>query len=144
MSETLKRLIGSALPITKGELVVVPPTAPTAQELLTGAQNDHEDAERAAQSSVEKAIAAGKKLRAAKKQTPHGSFEEAVAKHCKFTMGTAQKYMRLAKQEAKFLELIEQKRSVGLHLSMREALKFLNKLSADEKPKPPKLRKTAT
>jgi hypothetical protein len=138
MTDTVKKFLQAAMPMAmpNRELVVVPPTSPSAQELLTGAQSDHEDAERAAQTSVEKAIAAGKKLRAAKKQTPHGSFEEAVAAHCKFTMGTAQKYMRLAKREAKFFELIEQKRSVGLHLSMREALTFLNKLTADEKPKP--------
>jgi len=110
-----------------------PACTPTAQDLLAAAQRDHEEAERAAQSTVEKCIAAGKNLSAAKKLIPHGFFEEHVAANCRFTMGTAQKYMRLARREAVFLQLIEQKRSVGLHLTMREALKLLNKLSPEAK-----------
>mgnify|MGYP001031522957 CR=1 FL=1 len=135
MTDTLKRFLGVSTVLPQRELVVVSPPPPSAQELLAGAQTNHEEAERAAQTSVEKGIAAGKKLLAAKKQTPHGFFEEAITTHCKFAMGTAQKYMRLARREPQLLELIGRKRSAGLHLSMRDALKFLNKLTADEKPK---------
>jgi hypothetical protein len=144
MSETLKRLfIGTGIdPLaSKGELVVVSP-APTLDELTADILADHNDAERAAQTAITKCIAAGKKLRAAKKLTPHGCFEEYVARHFPFTMGCAQKYMRLALQETKLNQLIEQKRSAGLHLSMKEALKFLNKLTAETKPKPPKRKPT--
>jgi hypothetical protein len=133
---TLKRLtgIGSAAPATasKGELVPVP----SAVQLLAGAQADHEAAEAAAQSAVVSAIAAGKKLLAAKKALPHGTFEDAVASSCRFTIETAQKYMRLARREVQFLELVRQRQSLGLHLSMKDALKLLNKLNAEGKPKP--------
>jgi hypothetical protein len=135
MSETLKRFLSIAAPDvapSKGELVVVP----TTQQLLADAQRHHEEAERAAQTSVEKAIAAGKDLIAAKLATPHGLFADVVAAHCKFSLGTAQKYMRFARKEPQLLELIRQKLSVGLHLSMPEAQKFLNKLTAEDKPKP--------
>jgi hypothetical protein len=109
---------------------------PTAASHLADAQRYHEDAERAALTAVEKAIAAGKALLAAKHATPHGFFEDAVAAHTKITIGTAQKYMRLARREAVFRQLLAQKQSAGLHLTMREAVKFLNKLTAEEKPKP--------
>lgn len=54
----------------------------------------------AAQTSVERAIEAGKLLRVAKKQAPHGTFEELVAAHCRFTMGTAQKIRTEAEDKA--------------------------------------------
>jgi Protein of unknown function (DUF3102) len=122
------------------ELVVVP-SAPTLDELRQLAQKAHDEVERALQTAIERGIEAGSSLRQIKKQLPHGNFEDFVAKHFTFTMGTAQKYMRLAKQEAKLRQLIEQRRSAGLHLGMREAVKFLNRLTAEEKPKPPKLKK---
>jgi hypothetical protein len=134
MSDTVRKFLAATLPTTsasKGELVVVP----TPQQNLASAQRHHEASEGAALSAVEEAIAAGHALIAAKKQTPHGCFEDAVSKHCRFTIGTAQKYMRLARREGQFRQLIAQKQFAGLHLTMREALKFLNKLSAEEKPR---------
>src|SRR4051794_25587327 len=101
MSETLMRFLGNAIPRaspSKGELVVVP----NPQQHFANAQRHHEASEGAALSAVESAIEAGHSLIAAKKNTPYGCFEDAVAKHCRFTLGTAQKYMRLARQEAQF------------------------------------------
>ncbi|MHC2466707.1 hypothetical protein [Bradyrhizobium embrapense] len=139
MSETLRRFIGSAMPLaSKGELIVVP----NPQQHLAEAQRHHEASEGAALSAVEEAIAAGHALIAAKKQTPHGCWDDAVATHCRFTIGTAQKYMRLARREAQFRQLIEKKQSAGLHLTMREAVKHLNELAAEEKPNPPKRKPT--
>jgi hypothetical protein len=135
MSDIVKRLVAASLPVLpKGELTVVPPPPPSTQELLAGAQRDHEAAERAAQTAVEMGIAAGKKLLAAKKQTPHGFFEDAVEAHTRLSMGTVQKYMRLARREPQLLQLIVQKRSLGLPLTMRDADKFIRTLT--EKPKP--------
>src|ERR1700730_18272786 len=138
MSETLKRFLHTTLPLaTKNELVVVP-TAPTLTELTAIAQAEHNEVELALQTAVEKGMEAGKDLREIKKQSRHGYFEDYVAAHFTFAMVTAQKYMRLAKQEAKLRQLITQRRSAGLPLGMREALKVLNKLNAEDKPKPPK------
>lgn len=140
MSETLKRFLHTTLPLaTKNELVVVP-TAPTLTELTAIAQAAHNEVELALQTAVEKGMEAGKALREIKKQSRHGDFEDYVAAHFTFAMVTAQKYMRLAKQEAKLRQLITQRRSAGLPLGMREALKVLNKLNAEDKPKPPKLK----
>jgi len=116
------------VPQTKGELVVVPPPTPTLAELTASIQRDHDEAERAAQTSVEKGIAAGKKLSMVKELIPHGFFEDHVAANFTFAFGTAQKYMRMAKREAELCQLLEQKRSIGSHLTMREALKFLDTL----------------
>jgi DUF3102 family protein len=138
MSETMKRFIGVLAPTqTKGELVVIP-TAPTLAELTALTQSAHDEAERALQTAVEKGMEAGAALRQIKKQLPHGEFEDFVAANFTFAMGTAQRYMRFAKQEAKLRQLITQRRRAGLGLGTREALRFLNKLTAEEKPKPPK------
>jgi hypothetical protein len=145
MSETLKRLFTGTLvdPLTtKNELVVVP-SIPSLVDLTALTQNAHDEVERALQTAVEKGMEAGKALREIKHSLPFGLFEDFIAAHFTFTMGTAQKYMRFAKQEAKLRQLIEQKRSAGLHLGMREALKFLNKLTAEDKPKPIKRRPEA-
>jgi hypothetical protein len=130
MSEAVKKFLAATFPsnLPKGELIVVSPPQPSAQELLVEAQNDHEEVERAAQTAVQMGIAAGKKLLAAKKNTPHGFFEEAVAAHTKLAMGTVQKYMRLARREPQLLQIVAQKRSLGLHLTMREAEKFIRTL----------------
>ena len=144
MSETVKRFIASALPssiASKGELVVVPQPEPQIAELTASIQRDHEEAEAAAQTAVLKGIATGKGILELKRLLPHGLFERYVAVNFTFTMGTAQKYMRLARREAQLLQVIERLRSIGLHLSMREALKHLDTLRTEDKPKPIK-RKT--
>jgi hypothetical protein len=126
MSETVKKFLQATLPSlsmsSKGELVVVPATQ-TIAELTTHAAEAHAEVEIAVQTAVMMGMEAGKALREIKKQLPHGDFEDYVAAHFTFTITTAQKYMRLAKQEAKLSQLIRQKRSAGLPLGMREALK---------------------
>jgi Protein of unknown function (DUF3102) len=141
MSETLKRLftgtgVDPLVPMSKGELVVVPSPERKLVELTASIQRDHEEAEAAAQTAVLMGIATGKGLAELKRLVPHGQFERYVAINFTFTMGTAQKYMRLARREPQLLQTIERLRSIGLHLSMREALKHLDTLRAEDKPKP--------
>jgi len=143
MSETMKRFLHATLPtVLPGRDLVVVPTAPTLDELTASIQRDHEEAEAATQTAVLKGIATGKGLAELKRLVPHGQFERYVAKNFTFTMGTAQKYMRLARREPQLLQTIERLRSIGLHLSMREALKHLDTLKAEEKPKPMKRKPT--
>jgi hypothetical protein len=142
MSETMKRIASALSPtVTKNELIVVP-TVPSLNDLTAIALAAHNDAELALQTAVEKGMEAGKALRAIKDQCGRGNFEDYVAAHFPFAMGTAQKYMRLSKQEAKLRQLITERRSTGLPFGMREALKVLNKLAAEDKPKPPRLKPT--
>lgn len=146
MSETMKRFIGAALAptMTKNELTVLPPKPPLSlADLTTIAQNAHDEVEAASQTTVEKGIEAGKALKQIKDQCGRGNFEDYIAAHFPFAMGTAQKYMRLWKQEAKLRQEITKRRSAGLPFGMREALKVLNKLNAEDKPKPPRLKSKA-
>lgn len=119
------------------DLAIAPPpqpVSPTLAELTTHAQRAHDEAECAVQTAVMKSIEAGKALNAIKEQLPHGHFEDYVAEHFSFTMRTAQNNMRLAKQEAKLLELLETKAKYGSHLTMKEALRFLATLRDKKKP----------
>jgi len=144
MSETIKKLLAATLPMAspKRELVVIPQQESKIAELTASIQRSHDEAEAAGQTAVLKSIATGKALVELKRSVPHGQFVPYVAKNFTFAMGTAQKYMRFARREPQILQHIERLRSVGLHLSMPEALKFLNKLSAEEKPKPIKRKAT--
>ncbi|TFV74114.1 DUF3102 domain-containing protein [Bradyrhizobium frederickii] len=135
MNETLKRFIGSAMPITtpdapasKGEL-----TLPSVTDLAATALRAHNAVEAAALNAVLKAMECGKALTIIKEQLPHGSFEDFVAAHFPFTIRTAQSYMRLAKQEPKLQELVEAKAKLGSHLSIKEALKYLNAVAAKKR-----------
>lgn len=147
MTELVKRLLSIATPTdapaSKGELVVVP-QPPTLAELTASIQRNHEEAEAAGQTAVLKSIATGKALLELKRTLPHGQFVPYVVKNFTFAMGTAQKYMRFARREPQILQHIERLRSIGLHLSMPEALKFLNRLNADDKPTPIKRKPTPT
>ena len=138
MSETVKKFLAAALPMTspRQELVVIPQPGDKVAQLTATIQRNHEEAEAAGQTAVLKSIATGKALAELKRSVTHGQFERYVAANFTFAMGTAQKYMRFARRESQILQHIERLRSVGLHLSMPEALKFLNKLTAEEKPKP--------
>jgi len=91
---------------------------------------------------VLKSIVTGEALVELKHSVPRGQFVAYVAKNFTFAMGTAQKYMRFARRKPQILQHIEQLRSVGLHLSMPEALRFLNRLTAEEKPQPIKRKAT--
>jgi len=125
MSDTVSRFLSTVLPPlaspTTGALIV-----PGIAELTTLALQAHNESEAAALSAVLKAQDCGKALNEIKKQLPHGSFEEFVAAHFPFTIRTAQSYMRLAKRETEVQQLVEAKAKLGSHLTIKEALKYLN------------------
>jgi hypothetical protein len=115
MSETMKRFIGAAVslvdaPTSKGELVV------PIEELATIAERAHNEVEAAAETAVLKGLEAGKALR-----------------RYRFTIRTAQSYMRLALQEDKVRQLLDAKAKLGSRLSMKEALKYLNTLNGKKR-----------
>jgi hypothetical protein len=141
---TVKRFLQATLspsplqtkaPSPANALVVVPSPPPTLGELTADIQKRHNEIESNLLSTVVLGIENGKALIAAKKLVPHGFFEDHIAGHFTFTMGTAQKYMRLARREADFHQLLAQKQSAGSVLTMREALKFLDTLRDKKKPK---------
>jgi len=129
---------GFSMTLRRRDLAIVPPLQPmpsTLAELTIHAQRAYDEAERAAQTAVMKSIEAGKALNTIKDQLPHGYFEDYVAEQFSFTMRKAQNCMRLAKQEAKLLKLLETKANYGSHLTMKEALRFLTTLRDKKKPK---------
>jgi hypothetical protein len=129
MTEHLKNLLGIVIaPTTKGELVPVPAPPPTLAELTATALRTHTEGEAAALTQVLKFIECGKALNAIKLQLPHGYFEQYIAEHFDFTLRTAQKHMRLARNEPKLLQLLETKAKLSSHLTAQEAHKFLDVL----------------
>ncbi|MHC2948912.1 hypothetical protein [Bradyrhizobium diazoefficiens] len=102
MSETLKRFIGSAMPIAapQRELVVVPPLPPTLDELAAIIRDAHADVEAALLTAAARALDAGLQLKAAKERIRHGGFEDYVAS-CRLSMRTAQNYMRIARARSR-------------------------------------------
>jgi hypothetical protein len=79
-------------------------------------------------SAVVWAIETGKALDAAKKEVGHGNFEDYVSIECRFTIRTAQNYMRLAKHEHEVRQLLNEKTQGRAYLTMSEALKFIDQL----------------
>ena len=134
MSETMKRFIGAAVslaPTSKGELVALPGIEDeTLDELTANILKGHHAIENAlsaaAITAVERGIETGKRLLRAKKLAGHGNFETYCAEHFPFTPKTGQNYMRLAKQEAKLRQPLEEKRNRGTFLKMKEALELID------------------
>ena len=141
MSETLKRFIGSALPITasqRRELVVIPPAAPTLAERAINIRREHGKAMTALADSLTAAIAAGKELIAAKATVKHGLWQDYVGIECGLSLSTAQNYMRLAKHEAQLTPLLSANAQTSGFLSQAQALKFLGDERKKRKRKPAK------
>ncbi|MHC2662554.1 DUF3102 domain-containing protein [Bradyrhizobium diazoefficiens] len=136
MSETLKRFIGSAMPIAapQRELVVVPPLPPTLDELAAIIRDAHADVEAALLTAAARALDAGLQLKAAKERIRHGGFEDYVAS-CRLSMRTAQNYMRIARHEAEVRQLLAEKAQGNAHLSINALLKYVQMLDAKKKPK---------
>ena len=136
MTELARRLI-SVPPVqhTRGELTLVPPAPPTLAELTALIRLGHNQVETALLTAVVRAIETGKALIAAKKQVGHGNFENYVTIECRFTVRTAQNYMRLAKHEAKFGQLLAHKNEGRSYLTMGEALKFIDGLRKKDSAK---------
>jgi hypothetical protein len=134
MSDTMKRFLGAAVsiaPTSKGELVALPSIEDeTLDELSANILKGHNAIEStlstAAITAVERGIEIGKRLVRAKKLAGHGNFEAYCAEHFPFTMKTVQNYMRLAKQEAKLRQQLEEKRTRGTFLKMKEALELID------------------
>jgi hypothetical protein len=136
MTATVKELLQAALSMpSKGELVVMPPPSPTLEELTAAIRKGHSEVETALLTAVVRAIETGKSLIAAKKQVGHGNFENYVSIECRFTVRTAQNYMRLAKHEAKVRQLLAHKNEGRSYLTMNEALKFIDGLRKKNSPK---------
>jgi ParB-like nuclease family protein/DUF3102 family protein len=92
---------------------------PTVSDLAAEIQAEHDRALEAAHSAVEHAARCGELLLQAKDQAAHGEWQAWVAKHCTFSLRTAQGYMRLART----IEAGEAQRVA--HLPLREALAAL-------------------
>lgn len=136
MTATVKNFLETACPMaSKGELVVVPPPPPPLAELTALIRMKHYQVEAALLTAVARAIETGKALIAAKKQVGHGNFEDYVTIECRFTVRTAQNYMRLAKHEAKLGQLLAHKNEGRSYLTMNEALKFIDGLRKKDSPK---------
>ena len=140
MTEFTKRVQSVPLvPVaTRGDLIVVPPpppTPPTLAELTALILMGHNQVETALLTAVVRAIETGKALIAAKKQVGHGNFEDYVTIECRFTVRTAQNYMRLAKHEAKLDQLLAHKNEGRSYLTMNEALKFIDGLRKEDPSK---------
>lgn len=94
--------------------------------------DEHEAAQQAQRSAVERAVRCGQLLVGAKKSVSHGEWYAWVQQNLKFSERTAQGYMRLA-----CIDL--QKRNAVADLSLREALKAI----ADQTRKQQKLERAA-
>jgi len=121
-----ERLAPTSLPISKGELVVVPPQL---ADLAAVIRQSHREVEAATVHAVVKALETGKALVEAKRQVGHGNFDEFVAVECHFSKRTAQNYMRLARKEAEVCQMLAAKRHCGAYLTLNQALKFITILS---------------
>lgn len=121
----------AALAQTKVELVPEPPREPSLGGLTAAIRKGHGEVERNALNIVGWAIQTGKALRAAKQQVRHGHFEDYVAVECRIAMRTAQNYMKLARHEAEILQSITENAHGHAYLTLGEALKTINKLSAN-------------
>ena len=130
MSETLKRLMGvAAVPATRNDLVVVPPGPPTLAQLAAEINADYVALQGAALTAVERAIAIGNKLNAAKEDLTHGKFTGYVTSNFPFSLRWAQQCMKLANREAEVRQELEKLRSISSHLSLAEAFKLIGSLS---------------
>src|SRR6516162_9540136 len=130
MTDVVRRLLGAEIGIAQPtQLPIVPGIA----ELTAAAQQAHNNVEAAVETGVLQALEAGAALTKIKDLLPHGSFEDFVAEHFRFTIRTAQSYMRLTKQDDKVRQLLEAKANLGSHLTMKEALKYLNSLSSKKR-----------
>lgn len=86
---------------------------------------------KAANSAVEGALITGALLIEAKKQVPHGEWENWLTANCQLALSTARAYMGLSK---KFLQLDDSNRQRVSDLPVREALKAI----ATDPTAPPK------
>ena len=127
MSETIKRFLGSAMPMpsmTKNELVIVPP----AVSLVANIRKAHRECMEALTDSLRAAIVAGKDLIELKawlrKQKGAVLWLDYVAVECGLSPRTAQNYMHLAKHEASLSPFLSGN-TQGSAFSQAQALKFL-------------------
>jgi len=116
----------AGLGVSKGELVVLPPSLDQLAALI---RQGHREVEAHTVHAVLKAVETGKALLQAKPLVGHGNFEDYVAVQCRFSMTTAQNYMKLARKEAEVRQRLEAKTKDSGYLTLSEALKFIGTLS---------------
>lgn len=75
------------------------------KQLAASANKEHFAGQKAAQSFIEHARSCGDYLIKGKQIVGHGSFEDWVAKNCKFSIQQARRYMRIAEGWDKLLSL---------------------------------------
>jgi hypothetical protein len=135
MSETLKRIRDVlAVPATRNDLVVVPPSPPTLDERAARVRRAHADIEAALLTAAERSLDAGLELKAAKSGMRHGLWQDYVAT-CGISMRTAQCYMQIAKHEGEVRQLLAEKAQGNAHLSVTALLTYVKMLDAKKRPK---------
>jgi len=97
-------------------------------KLATEINEAHQRVEEAARASAEHARTAGELLLQAKAQVGHGNWLPWVRANCRFSERTAREYMRVARE----WPVIEGNRQRAADLSVREAIRLIADLSADE------------
>jgi hypothetical protein len=85
--------------------------------------DEHQQAEAAAQSAIYHALEAGRLLNEAKGLVPHGQWLPWLQEHCSVTPRSAQIYMKLARELGDKYETVS-------HLTMREALDLITEPAA--------------
>lgn len=118
-----------ALGESRGELVPVPPESLLA-DLTSTIVRGHAEVVANALGVVANAIEVGKALMAAKAKIGHGNFGDYCAVECRFTLRTAQNYMKLARGEVEINQALSEKTNGLSYLTLVEAFKIINKLSA--------------
>ncbi|MGE3182603.1 MAG: DUF3102 domain-containing protein [Phycisphaerae bacterium] len=88
----------------------------------------HHEAEQSARQAVDRALQCGELLASVKDRLPHGDFSRFVIDHCRFSLRTAQAYMRLHRHRD---ELAAKSATVAC-LGVREALELLAEPKADD------------
>jgi hypothetical protein len=114
------------------------PSTRSLPELTADIRKARSDIETALITAVEKAIFAGKALIEAKAAVGHGNFEGYVTIECRFTLRTAQTYMKLAKYEPQLRQMLDAKAQGLSYLTMDSALKFIDCLRPKKKKLKPK------
>jgi Protein of unknown function (DUF3102) len=108
-----------------------PPSTPKPDglaDLAAQIKSYHKAVEDAGKNMVDKAIAAGVALNAAKRQVAHGSWLPWLEKHCELSERTANRYMKLANGKSKIEQKLRAKSATMADLTLAEA----ERLTEDE------------
>lgn len=93
--------------------------------LLPKANKHHKEAQAAGKSVLEAAVAAGKACLEIKDQVKHGEFEAYIEEQADFSVGTAQRYMKLAQGYDEIMERLGPGQAANI--SITEGIKLLCK-----------------